>query len=114
MIFYYILFTFSVFLASIAQILLKISANKKYLSKKDEYIYHYVIFSFGIFLLTTFLTIFSFNGGVPLKYAPIIESSQFIFVLILGKIFLKEKLSKIKIFGTLLILIGILVFCLDF
>ena len=114
MIIYYFLFFLSVFLASIAQILLKISANKVYLVKIDEYFNRYVIFSYFIFFICTILTIISFNGGVLLKFGPVIESSQFIFVLYFGYFILKEKLTKRKIIGAIVIIIGIIVFSLEF
>ena len=46
----------SVFIASVSQILLKISANKTYSSRIREYLNVYVIFGYGLLFLSTLLT----------------------------------------------------------
>ena len=49
---------------------------------------------------------------VPLSMQPILESTGYIFVAVMGYIFLKERLSKRKLAGIALILVGIIVFSL--
>lgn len=101
----------SVFISSIAQILLKVSANKNYSSKIKEYLNFNVIIGYGIFFLSTILTVMAYKG-VYLKSGPIIESTGYIFVLILGRLLLKEKISRNKIFGIITIIMGIVIFSL--
>ena len=59
--------------------------------------------------VSTILTILAFKG-LDYKNGPIIESLGYIFILFLGSIFLKEKITKKKITGNILILLGIVVF----
>lgn len=49
---------------------------------------------------------------VPLSMGPVLESSGYIFVTILGVLVLKEKISKRKLLGMTVIIIGIVVFSL--
>lgn len=100
---------FSVFISSISQIILKKSALKKYDNPLKEYFNIYVTTAYIIFFLSTFITIYSLKY-VPLSRAPIIESTGYIFILILSKLFLNERISIRKIYGMATILIGIFVF----
>lgn len=106
---YIILFVFSVFISSISQTMLKSSANKEHSSGWKEYLNPVVIIAYMLFLFSTILTTLSYKN-VPLSMGGIIEASGYFFVAILGYFFLKEKLSKRKIFGLCVILFGILVF----
>lgn len=99
----------SVFLASISQILLKISANKRYPSKIREYLNVYVICGYGLLFVSTLLTMVALKT-VPLSWSPVIESASYLFVSVLGYLVLKERFTKKKIMGLLVILIGVLVF----
>lgn len=98
----------SVFISSVSQILLKISANKKHSSKIKEYLNRYVIIGYTFFFTSTILTMMSLRI-LPLSMAPMIESVSYIFVSIMGYYILKEKFSKMKIAGLLLIMVGVLV-----
>ncbi|MEE1125139.1 MAG: EamA family transporter [Acutalibacteraceae bacterium] len=98
-----------VFVSAIAQILLKKSAEKTYDSKIKEYLNPYVIISYSIFLGATFCTIFAYSG-IPLSFGPILAASEYIFVAVLSKLILKEKINKKKITGLAIICLGIIVF----
>lgn len=106
---YAMLLVFSVFLSSCSQIMLKISANKRYESKLYEYLNPHVIIAYSIFFLSTIITVFSYKG-IQLKYGSIIESIGYVFVLILSKMILNEKITKNKVMGIFMIIIGIVVF----
>lgn len=106
---YVLLLIFSVFIASCSQILLKISANKKYKNKLNEYLNSYVVAAYFIFFASTIITVLAYKG-IELKYGGVIESVGYIFILILSKIILNEKITKNKVLGILLIMIGIFVF----
>lgn len=101
----------SVFIASCSQIILKKSADKKYDNKIKEYLNLYVITGYGLMVLSTILTIIAFKG-LDYKNGPIIESVGYVFVMILGRMFLKEKITPKKVCGNALIFFGILVFYL--
>lgn len=60
-------------------------------------------------VLSTLLTIFAYRG-LDYKNGPIIESIGYILVMILSLIFFNEKVTKNKVIGNFLILLGILVF----
>lgn len=120
-----------VFVSAIAQILLKKSAGKKYgyklrdyCSNKGytklarvlkyepkirEYLNPYVIISYTIFIGATFCTIFAYSG-IPLSFGPILAASEYIFVAVLSKLILKEKINRKKILGLAIICLGIIVF----
>lgn len=90
---YIFLFIFSVFISSVSQLLLKISAGGKYTSLIKEYLNVKVISAYCIFFVATILTLIAYKR-VPLSMGPVIESLGYIFVSILGYIFLKERIGK--------------------
>lgn len=102
---------FSVLISSFSQVLLKIAANKRYDSKIREYLNPIVITAYGIFFLSTLLTMYALKF-VPLTMSPVIESTSYIFVPIFGVLMLKEKISKRRLLGMGIMLIGMLVFAL--
>ena len=99
----------SVFIATCSQILLKKSSDIKYESIIREYLNWRVIVGYGMMIISTILTIIAFKN-LDYKYGPILESVGYIFIMILGKFFLKEKITNGKIIGNTLIFIGIIVF----
>lgn len=99
----------SVFVASLSQILLKISANKTYPSKIREYLNGYVITGYAMLFLSTILTMIALKK-MPLSWSTVIESSGYFFVFVMGHFILKEKISRRKIMGLLVIFIGTIVF----
>ena len=60
-------------------------------------------------VISTVLTIIAFKG-LDYKNGPIIESLGYVFILFLGNWFLQEKITKKKVIGNSLILLGIAVF----
>lgn len=99
----------SVFIAAVSQIMLKVSANKEYNNKLAEYLNPLVITAYAMFVLSTLLTMFALRK-IPLSLSPILESTSYIYVTVMGYFLLKEKLSRKKLVGLGLILFGILVF----
>lgn len=106
-----LIFIASVLVSSVSQVMLKKSANKEYSSKIKEYLNPLVIVAYGLFFLSTVVTVIAYKG-VALSSGPILESSGYIFVAVLGVIFLKEHFTLKKIIGMALILVGIAVFSL--
>lgn len=107
---YIIIYIFSVFISSVSQILLKISAKKQYDSRLKEYLNTKVITAYTIFFCSSLLTIYAYKG-VPLSMGPALESVGYIFITILGYICLHEVVGKRKILGMLCIMMGIIVLC---
>ena len=93
------------FFSAISQILLKQSANIQYSNPLREYLNWRVILAyflfFGILLLNTWC-----YTKVDMRYGPVIDTAAYVFVLLLPKVILKEKITKRKIAGVILILIG--------
>lgn len=106
---YVLIFIFAVFIASVSQILLKKSANKNHKNWLKEILNIKVFIAYSMFLLSSMLIIYAYKE-VQLKYGAIIQSSGYIFILLLSRIFLEEKITKNKILGIILIIIGIVVF----
>lgn len=106
---YILIFLCSVFISSVSQVLLKSSANKKHDNALREYINSKVIIAYGMFFLSTLITIIAYKY-VPLSMGGILEASGYIFVAVLSYIFLHEKISRKKMIGLGVILLGIAVF----
>lgn len=106
---YMVLLVLSVVVASFSQILLKKSASKTYSSVIREYLNPYVIIGYGMMVVSTLLTV---GGYVGLEYknGAVIESLGFVLVMILSRMFFGEKITKKKLLGNILILVGILIF----
>lgn len=84
--------------------------NKALLS---EYLNLFTMIAYTVFVVATFMTIVSYKV-IPLSAGPILGSLEYIFVAVLSRIILKEKISKRTILGLSIIIIGILVFAVDF
>ena len=108
---YVCLLLLSVFIASSSQILLKKSAVKKYNSIIEEYLNPLVIIGYGMMVLSTITTILAYRG-LEYKNGPVIESFGYILVMVLSYFFFKEKITKKKLIGNAIILLGIFVFYL--
>ncbi len=98
----------STFISSVSQIILKKSSQKKYPSRIKEYLNPLVITAYSIFFICTLLSMYALKV-VPLLFAPMLESSGYIFVTVLSYLFLKEKLTKRQMAGMILILTGIVI-----
>lgn len=103
------IFLVSVLISSISQVMLKKAADKQYDNPLREYGNPLVIGAYGLFFGSVILTMLALKV-IPLSMSPILESSGYIFVSVLGYFFLKEKFQKGKLVGFLLILLGIAVF----
>lgn len=99
----------SVLVASFSQILLKKSAGRKYDNFIKEYLNPYVIIGYGMMVGSTILTIFAYRG-IAYKNGPVIESLGYILIMFLSYLFFKEPITKRKVLGNLLILLGIFIF----
>lgn len=108
--YFYICFLFiSVFISAISQILLKKSALKKYNSFIREYINPLVIFAYFLFFIAVLIDLLCLKY-VPLSFIPVIETSSYLFIIILSRIIFHDKLSFKKIIGITLIIIGIFIY----
>ena len=106
-----LIWLFSVLVSSFAQVLLKVAANQKHESKIKEYLNPAVVGAYAIFFASTLLTMYALKV-VPYSFSPIIESTSYIFIPLFGIFMLREKMSKRRILGIAIMLVGILIFTL--
>ena len=99
----------SVVIAALSQVLLKISANKKYDNRIKEYLNPLVIIAYGIFGLSMLMGVYSLKG-ITISLSYVLESLSYILIPILGFMFFKEKLNKMQFIGTLIIIVGVLLY----
>ena len=93
------------FFSAISQILLKQSANIQYSNPLREYLNWRVILAYFLFFGIPLLNTWCYTK-VDMRYGPVIDTAAYVFVLLLSKVILKEKITKRKIAGVILILIG--------
>ncbi|MBR3396238.1 MAG: EamA family transporter [Lachnospiraceae bacterium] len=101
----------SVLVASVSQIILKVSANREHESRIKEYLNPLVITAYVMLLGSTVLTMLALRH-LPLSHQPLYESASYIFVSVMGFFLLKERFTKKKLLGLALILAGIFIFSL--
>ena len=103
---YTLLFLFAVFLASCSQIMLKNSADRAYDNPVREYLNPLVLTAYVLFFGSSLLVVLAYRI-IPLSLGPILESAGYVFVAVLSRIFLKERIGGRKLVGIFLILCGI-------
>ena len=103
------LLLFSVFVSSVSQILLKKAANRTYENTIKEYLNPLVIGAYAMFFCSVIMTMLALKN-VPLSMSPILESTGYIFVSVMGYFFLKERFTRRKLLGFALILAGVIIF----
>lgn len=106
---YWLFMICSVLVASISQMLLKKATLIEYKNHIREYLNVWVICGYLLMFVSTILVIFAYKG-LEYKNGAVIDSLGYIFVLVLGRIFFKENITKNKITGVILILIGVIIF----
>ena len=95
-------------ISAFSQILLKKSAAVTYSSWIYEYLNVKVICAYAIFFLATLLTVYCYKV-IPLSLGAMLEASGYVFVTILGRIMLGEKVSKQKLAGMALVIAGVII-----
>lgn len=108
---YWVSLFLAVLVSASSQMLLKKGASKKYDSLIREYLNHWVICGYGLMVVSTMCVIFAYRG-VEYKNGATIESLGYLLIMLLGRMFFEEKITKKKLIGNLIILAGVLVFYL--
>ncbi len=104
----------SVIVATVSQLLLKKSAKQTYSSPIKEYLNPYVIIGYVLMLGSTLLTLFAYKVGLNYKEGPVIESLGYVLIMFLSLAFFKEKITWKKALGNFLVILGIIVFYVNF
>lgn len=101
----------AVALSAASQMLLKRAAKTSYPNPIREYLNVWVIGGYGLLVLSMLSVVFACRG-LEMKNVPVIEALGFPLVMLLGRIFYGEKLTKNKLIGMGLIMLGVAVFYL--
>jgi EamA-like transporter family. len=111
---YLLLMVVGVFISSISQILLKKGAlnNLEEQSFLKQYLNKNVIGGYLLLFIALFMPLIAYTV-VPLKYGAVVESLGYVFVMILSSIFLKERITKRRLIGNMLIVGGVIFFSLN-
>lgn len=106
---YTLLILLSVFVSALSQILLKKSALKSYKSRIFEYLNPLVIMAYIMFFGAVCIDLVALRF-VPVSFVPVIETSSYIFVMLLGRLVFKERISKKQLLSMALIITGIFIY----
>jgi len=98
----------SIIISSVSQLLLKLSANKTYDTRLAEYANPLVMGGYLLIFVTTVIMVVAYRV-IPLSIGPILEALGYVFIAILGFAVLKEKISRKKLLGMALIVVGVIV-----
>lgn len=97
------------FFTAISQVLLKKSANRTYSHPIFEYLNWRVVLAYFLFFGVLLLNTYAYTQ-VDMKYGPVLDTFAYVFVLLLSYFILKEKITKGKIIGNLIIIAGIIIY----
>ncbi len=106
---YILIMAAGTFLTAVSQLLLKQSANQEHESFWKEYLNWRVILSYGMFFLVLLANTYAYTK-VDMKYGAVIDTLAYVFVLLLSVLVLREKATRRKIIGNLLIIAGIILY----
>lgn len=106
---YALFLLFSVFISAVSQMLLKKSALEEHKSFIFEYLNWKVITAYFLFFAAVAIDLFALRF-VSVSLVPVIETSSYIFIIIMSRLFFKEKITKRQAAGITLIIVGILIF----
>ena len=97
------------FFTSVSQILLKQSAGKEHKNLLLEYLNWRVILAYAIFVGVLLLNTYAYTR-IDMKYGAVIDTFSYVFVMLLSWIILKEKITRRRIVGNLIIMLGVFVY----
>ena len=109
--FHALVMIFGVTIAGVSQLLLKTAAQKTYTHWIRQYLNVRVILGYAIMVASTLCTVYAYRV-IPLSMAPACDAFGQVVVVTLSWLVLKEKLTRRKLLGLGLILVGILIFFL--
>ena len=108
---YYLIAIFSGILSSFSQILLKKSAQDQKAVLWKEYLNPFVAGGYVMMIACMLLTVVAYRG-IPFKYGAVLEALVYLYIMVLSRVFLKEKLTGKKILGNVMIGAGVIIFSL--
>lgn len=109
---YHIIVILAVVLASLAQILLKWSANDKHTQAWADYLNVKVIGGYALLAVSFLLNIFAMSKGVLVKEVSTLETLSYLLVSLFSWMAFSERLSQRKVWAIIYIMVGVIVFFL--
>ena len=108
---FYVLMLASATITAFSQIILKKSADKKHKGIIFEYINPYVLFSYVCYFGVLVLNVFIYTK-IDYRFGVVINSMASVLVMVFSKLMLKETITRRRILGNVLIILGIVIFSL--
>lgn len=99
------------FFSAFSQILLKKSTMVPHKNQIREYLNWRVILAYGIFFAVLLLNSFAYQG-IPYKYGSVLGVTSYLFLMLLSRLLLKEKIKRNVLVGNLIIIMGIILYSL--
>lgn len=106
---YVIIAVLGVVIAGFSQILLKKGAMRPHISFIRDYLNAPVIIGYMMMFISVLTSMIAYRG-LPMMTVPIIEALGFVLVPVLSYFFFKEKFTKTKIIGIVIIILGIIIY----
>ena len=108
---YLLLMVGGVLISSVSQVLLKISANRSRVTEGilRQYLNPFVLIGYVLFAVAMVLPLIAYQY-VDFKFGAVVESLAYFFVMVLSRVILKEKVTRNKIIGNILIIAGVILF----
>lgn len=103
-----IIYLLTPLVAAVSQLMLKQAADSPAYTGIWFYLNFKVIFAYILFLGCMLANIIALQT-LDLTVASVLEASGFLYVMVLGRLFLQEKITTRKLIGNALIIAGILV-----
>jgi small multidrug resistance pump len=103
-----IIYLFTPLLAAVSQLMLKKAADNPKHTGIHFYVNPTVILAYALFFGCMVLNVVALQT-LELTVASVLEASGFLYVMALGALFLKEKVTPRKLLGNALIVVGIVV-----
>ena len=101
----------AVLISSVSQLLLKKAADTDYENWIREYVNVWVISGYLLMVISTLCVIYAYKG-IAYKNGAVIESLGYLLIMFFSRIFFKEPITKNKLIGNLIILLGVIFFYL--
>jgi len=102
----------SVVISSLAQILLKKSSSEQRKHFIFDYLNIKVITAYGMIFLCMILMIYAFTG-MYYRYGAVIESLAYLLIMLFSRIFLGEKITRRRVLGNCVIVLGVIIFTIN-
>lgn len=99
------------FFSAVSQVLLKQSARQTHTGRFGEYLNRRVIAAYLIFGAVLLANTYAYTR-VEMKYGAVIDTFTYVFVMLLSVLVLKEKVTRGRLAGNLIIMAGVVIYTL--